>query len=173
MEPASVTTGREAIPVVPTAFGDRSDYLAFCNAVARVSHVETESPLFEVLLKRIQSEQSDAIISTPWGGVVIESLRNNDTEVKKNLVVKQGMYLAFEKHDEKVETLSWKEGKGVLVYRSSDEGALQTAIIEEGFEITLRPGQEHTIIAISNLVVWEESLDPKGMDRDLIFIFEP
>jgi hypothetical protein len=173
MEPASVTTGREAIPVVPTAFGDRSDYLAFCNAVARVSHVETESPLFEVLLNRIQSERSDAIIPTPWGGVVIESLRNNATEVKKNLVVKQGMYLAFEKHDEKVETLSWKEGKGLLVYRSSEEGALQTAVIEEGFAITLRPGQEHTIIAISNLVVWEESLDPKGMDRDLIFIFEP
>jgi hypothetical protein len=173
MEPASATTGREAMPVVPTVFGDRSDYLAFCNAVTRVSHVQTESPLFEVLLGRIQSERSDAIISTPWGGVVIESLRNNATEVKKNLVVKQGMYLAFEKHDEKVETLSWKEGKGVLVYRSNDEDALQTAIIEEGFKITLRPGQEHTIIAISNLVVWEESLDPKGMDRDLIFIFEP
>ena len=158
---------------MPTEFLKREDYINFCSKVGAQEPPRVSSPLFDQLMRQIESDSQSSVISTPWGGVVIESLSNNDTEVKKNLVVKQGKYLAFEKHSQKVETLSWKEGLGVLVYRPREGGALRTAEIKEGFSITLEPGQEHTIIARSNLVVWEESTDPLGMDNDLIFIYEP
>jgi hypothetical protein len=32
---------------------------------------------------------------------------------------------------------------------------------------------EHCLIGTGNLLGFERSIDPKGMDRDLIFIFEP
>jgi hypothetical protein len=32
---------------------------------------------------------------------------------------------------------------------------------------------EHCIIAAEDLLVFERSVDPKGMDQDLIFIYEP
>jgi hypothetical protein len=50
---------------------------------------------------------------------------------------------------------------------------LRAEIIEPGWTRTLQPGQEHTIIALSNLLVRERSTDPRGMDKDLIFIFSP
>lgn len=158
---------------IPTDFLERGDYINFCTKVGAQEPPRVSSPLFDQLMSKIESDSQSDVISTSWGGVVIESLSNNDTEVTKNLVVKQGKYLAFEKHSQKVETLSWKEGLGVLVYRPREGGALRTAEIKEGFSITLAPGQEHTIIARSNLVVWEESTDPLGMDNDLIFIYEP
>jgi hypothetical protein len=32
---------------------------------------------------------------------------------------------------------------------------------------------EHCIIGAEDLLVFERSVDPKGMDQDLIFIYEP
>ena len=32
---------------------------------------------------------------------------------------------------------------------------------------------EHCIIGTEDLLVFERSVDPKGMDQDLIFIYEP
>lgn len=37
----------------------------------------------------------------------------------------------------------------------------------------LKPGMEHCLIGTENLLVFERSIDPKGMDQDLIFIYEP
>ena len=37
----------------------------------------------------------------------------------------------------------------------------------------LAPGQEHCLIGTEDLLVFERSIDPKGMDQDLIFIYEP
>ncbi len=37
----------------------------------------------------------------------------------------------------------------------------------------LAPGQEHCLIGTEDLLVFERSTDPKGMDQDLIFIYEP
>lgn len=111
------------------------------------------------------------MIPTSWGGVHVLSYEH--PEVEKFLVVDQGRFLAFEKHAEKVETLFGEEGLGVLVYRCELTGQLRAEYIEPGWTRTLRPGQEHTIIALSNLLVRERSTDPRGMDKDLIFIFSP
>jgi hypothetical protein len=32
---------------------------------------------------------------------------------------------------------------------------------------------EHCLIGTENLLVFERSTDPKGMDQDLVFIYEP
>jgi hypothetical protein len=32
---------------------------------------------------------------------------------------------------------------------------------------------EHCLIGTENLIVFEISIDPKGMDQDLVFIYEP
>jgi hypothetical protein len=113
----------------------------------------------------------DAVIPTSWGGVHILSYEH--PQVEKFLAVDQGRFLAFEMHAEKIETLLGEEGYGVLVYRCKSSGQLQTETIEPGSTRTLQPGQEHTIIALSNLLVRERSTDPRGMDQDLIFIFTP
>jgi hypothetical protein len=113
----------------------------------------------------------DSVIPTSWGGVHVLSYEH--PEVEKFLVVDQGQFLAFEKHAEKVETLFGEEGVGVLVYRCEVTGRLRAETIEPGWTRTLQPGQEHTIIALSNLLVRERSTDPRGMDQDLIFIFTP
>ncbi|NBW41726.1 hypothetical protein EBR25_12095 [bacterium] len=162
------------VPSRIAPFSSQQEYRSFCDSVASIEHALSEAPLFQKLLGDINSRANDPmIIQTPWGGVFVESLENNNTIVEKNLVVKGGKYLAYEKHEEKIEELTWKEGLGVLIYRPEDETELRTAIIQQGFAIKLRPGQEHAIIAISDLVVWEESLDPKGMDQDLIFLYQP
>jgi hypothetical protein len=111
------------------------------------------------------------VIPTNWGGVHIFSYVH--PEVEKFLVVDQGRFLAFEKHSQKVETLFGEEGSGVLVYRCEASGQLTAESIGPGWSRTLQPGQEHTIIALSNLLVRERSTDPLGMDKDLIFIFMP
>lgn len=111
------------------------------------------------------------VIPTGWGGVHILSYVH--PEVEKFLVVDQGRFLAFEKHADKVETLIGEEGLGVLVYRSEGNTQLEAEKISPGWSRTLQPGQEHTIIALSNLLVRERSTDPRGMDKDLIFIFMP
>ncbi len=111
------------------------------------------------------------MIPTSWGGVRVLSYEH--PEVEKFLVVDQGRFLAFEKHAEKVETLFGEEGLGVLVYRCELTAQLRAEFIEPGWTRTLQPGQEHTIIALSNLLVRERSTDPCGMDKDLIFIFSP
>ena len=121
--------------------------------------------------RSVVSAGGDSVIPTSWGGVHVLSYEH--PEVEKFLVVEQGRFLAFEKHAEKIETLFGEEGLGVLVYRCELTGQLRAEYIEPGWTRTLRPGQEHTIIALSNLLVRERSTDPRGMDNDLIFIFSP
>lgn len=111
------------------------------------------------------------VIKTPWGGVDI--IERNDPHVEKFLVVKSGHFLAYEKHDEKVETLYGKEGYGVLVFRPEGGVGLLAEAVYPGYERTLKPGHEHCLIALSDLLVLEHSEDYKGMDQDLIFIHIP
>jgi hypothetical protein len=113
----------------------------------------------------------DGVIQTSWGGVDIS--KHQHPHVEKFLVVDAGRFLAFEKHAEKVETLEGREGYGILVYRPEGGSTLEAEIIKPGWSRTLKPGQEHTIIALTDLLVFEKSVDPKGMDQDLIFIFMP
>jgi len=155
-------------------FESRESYLDFCNSsiqmYAKAGVRPPETPYFSKHLERIQTN-TGTIIKTPWGGVDIE--KHKHPSVEKYLVVEAGRFLAYEKHEQKVETLHVKEGHGVLVFRPDGSSALKAEVLTPGYTRTLKPNHEHTIIALSNLLVFEKSTDPKGMDQDLIFIYEP
>lgn len=152
------------------SFPDRTSYLSYCCRVAADFGQTLPTPLFKKHRDVIATGGS-SVIATGWGGVHV--LTYQHPEVEKFLVIDKGCFLAFEKHAEKTETLLGEEGIGVLVYRCELTEELRSEVIEPGWTRTLQPGQEHTIIALSNLLVRERSTDPRGMDQDLIFIFTP
>lgn len=118
--------------------------------------------------KGIEKHDENTIV-TPWGGVVI--IKHEHPLVEKYLVVKGGHYLSFEKHEEKEEHLKVAEGEGVLLQRDGDDITVRR--LYPGVEADFAPGEEHCIIAPKDLLIFENSLDHKGMDQDLIFIFNP
>lgn len=93
--------------------------------------------------------------------------------VEKFLVIREGKYLALETHAEKDERLEVIEGAGLILWRRPDERSLTVEALKPGAEFHLKPGMEHCLIGTENLLVFECSIDPKGMDQDLIFIYEP
>ena len=66
-----------------------------------------------------------------------------------------------------------KEGAGLILWRRPSEKALAVAALVPGDKFHFKPGAEHCLIGTENLLVFESSVDPKGMDQDLIFIYEP
>lgn len=111
------------------------------------------------------------IIRTGWGGVVITL--HEHPRVEKFLVIRQGGYLALEKHAQKDEYLEVREGAGLLLWRQKSGRPLAVQALEPGAEFHFVPGVEHCMIGTENLLIFERSLDPKGMDQDLIFLYEP
>ena len=128
------------------------------------------SPRFVELLEQIE-RRSQSVIKTGWGGVVITL--HEPPRVEKFLVIREGGYLALEMHEEKDEHLEVREGAGLILWRRPDEQSLAVEILKRGSEFHLKPGMEHCLIGTENLLVFERSTDPKGMDQDLIFIYEP
>ena len=129
-----------------------------------------ETEQFAKRLDRVE-HTNDSVIRTGWGGVVItlhERLR-----VEKYLVVRKGGYLALEMHDQKDERLEIREGAGLVLWRPPNERSLTVEMMRPGAEFHLQPGMEHCLIGTEDLLVFERSVDPKGMDQDLIFIYEP
>jgi hypothetical protein len=155
-------------------FDSQAAYMSFCtNAVNEYGATGSRSPETPTFARHLSNigQGGEMVIKTPWGGVDI--VKHEHPLVEKYLVVQASRFLAFEKHAEKVETLRVDEGVGVLVYRPEGASDLRAEALTAGYTRTLQPGQEHTIIALSNLLVYESSKDPKGMDKDLIFIYEP
>lgn len=111
------------------------------------------------------------IIRTSWGGVVVT--RHEHPEVEKYLVIRQGGYLALEKHEKKDERLEVKQGAGLILWRKTPGIPLAVEILQPGSAFYFSPGREHCLIGTENLLVFEQSTDPKGMDQDLIFLYEP
>ncbi len=111
-----------------------------------------------------------APIKTPWGGVHITT--HTPPNIEKYLAIKAGGYLHFETHAEKQEALEVHEGAGVLLYREAPNKPLRMLVLTPGVTAQFSPGQEHSIIGTEDLLVFERSTDPRGMDKDLIFIFE-
>lgn len=155
-------------------FSSESAYRAYCQGACedfgKLSQASPKTPTFPHHREAITAG-GPSVIQTGWGGVHIT--KHEHPSVEKFLVVDGGKFLAFEKHEQKVETLHGKEGYGILVYRPEGATALVAEMIQPGWSRTLQPGQEHTIIALTNLLVFETSKDPKGMDQDLIFIYMP
>jgi hypothetical protein len=126
--------------------------------------------LFPELLDRI-TRNGEGIIQTPWGGVVI--VLHDHPRVEKYLVVRQGGYLALEMHEQKDEHLEVQEGAGLILYRSATGQPLTVEALAPDNRFHFEPGMEHCLIGTENLLVFERSVDPKGMDKDLVFIYEP
>jgi len=125
---------------------------------------------FNEILGKIDYEH-DKSIKTNWGGVYI--VNHEHPVVEKYLAIKKGGYLAFEKHELKEEELNVVEGAGFLLYRNSENPKLIAKVLLPGTQVKFSPGQEHCIIGTENLLIYEKSKDFKGMDKDLIFIYEP
>jgi hypothetical protein len=136
---------------------------AFPNGIG-----ETEQ--FAKLLNRVE-HANEGVIRTGWGGVVITL--HEHPRVEKYLVVRKGGYLALEMHEQKDERLEVREGAGLVLWRPANERSLTVEAVKSGSEFHFQPGMEHYIIGAEDLLVFERSIDPKGMDQDLIFIYEP
>lgn len=136
----------------------------FRNPIGETSH------RFSELLERIE-RRSGSVIKTDWGGVVITL--HDHPRVEKFLVIQKGKYLALEMHEEKDERLEVEEGAGLILWCGPDERSLTVQMLKAGAEFHLKPGMEHCLIGTEDLLVFERSTDPKGMDQDLIFIYEP
>jgi hypothetical protein len=121
-------------------------------------------------LRRVE-RGGDGVIKTSWGGVVITL--HEHPRVEKFLIVRQGKYLALEKHEQKDERIDVKEGAGLILSRRAANEPLKIDILLRGDQFRFEPGMEHCLIGTENLLVFERSIDPKGMDKDLIFIYEP
>jgi mannose-6-phosphate isomerase-like protein (cupin superfamily) len=93
--------------------------------------------------------------------------------VEKYLAIRKGAYLALETHEEKDEHLEVKEGAGLILWRRVPNQALTVEALAPGDQFHFEPGMEHCLIGTENLLVFERSVDPKGMDQDLVFIYEP
>ena len=126
--------------------------------------------LFPELLDRI-NRRAEGTIQTPWGGVVV--VLHEHPRVEKYLVVRQGGYLALETHEQKDEHLEVREGAGLILSRNAPDQPLTVEALALGRRFHFKPGMEHCLIGTENLLVFERSVDPKGMDQDLVFIYEP
>lgn len=148
----------------------------YCREACRLwtSHfrdrVGETSPRFPELLEKIE-RRGEGVIKTDWGGVVVTL--HEPPRVEKFLVIREGGYLALEMHEQKNERLEVKEGAGLIFWRRSKERALTVEPLKLGSKFHFKPGVEHCLIGTENLLVSGRSVDPKGMDQDLIFIYEP
>jgi quercetin dioxygenase-like cupin family protein len=125
---------------------------------------------FTELVQRLDNGGED-IIQTPWGGVVLE--HHEHPQVEKYLVVRKGGYLALETHTEKVENLKVAEGTGLILTQERPGEPLAVRPLAPGDKFHFEPGQVHCLIGTEDLLTFECSTDPKGMDQDLVFIYEP
>lgn len=135
-----------------------------------VDKLERTSDAFANLIARVERGDPDTI-RTGWGGVVITL--HEHPRVEKYLVIRQGGFLALEMHEQKDEHLRVEEGAGLILWRSAPGAALLVEALLPGKTFHFAPGREHCLIGSENLLVFEQSRDPKGMDQDLIFIYEP
>jgi hypothetical protein len=160
-----------------TQIGSAAEFNRYCRETCRLWDLHVApflpakpGPHFPELLRRVEAGGPE-IIRTGWGGVVIE--RHEPPEVEKYLVVRKGGYLALEMHELKDERLEVREGAGVLLWRREGCRPLGVQALQPGQRFHFRPGVEHCIVATEDLLVFERSTDPKGMDQDLIFLYEP
>jgi mannose-6-phosphate isomerase-like protein (cupin superfamily) len=153
----------------------RESFNRYCRQACRLWNEKFrdgigETEQFAKLLDQIE-HRNEAVIRTGWGGVVITL--HEHPRVEKFLVVRKGGYLALEMHEQKDERLEIREGAGLVFWRPPNERSLSVEAVKPGAEFHFPPGIEHCIIGAEDLLVFERSIDPKGMDRDLIFIYEP
>jgi len=132
----------------------------------------SETPEFQRLAQQIVAGAIDnQVMPTSWGGVVVT--RHQHPDVEKFLVIRQGKFLALEKHAEKDEKLEVKEGGGILLLRDGCEQTLAVHELQPGDTFHFKPEMEHCVIGTEDVLIVERSTDPLGMDQDLVFIYTP
>jgi mannose-6-phosphate isomerase-like protein (cupin superfamily) len=114
---------------------------------------------------------NESVIRTSWGGVVITL--HQHPRVEKYLVVRRAGYLALEMHKQKDEHIEIREGAGLLLQRPPEQRSLVAQVLRPNDHYHFPPGIEHCIIGTEDLLIFERSTDPKGMDQDLIFLYQP
>ena len=85
--------------------------------------------------------------------------------VEKYLVIRKGGYLALESHTEKDERLEVQEGAGLILSRRAGDQPLTVQVLAPGDRFHFEPGSVHCLIGSEDLLVFERSIDPKGMDQ--------
>lgn len=169
---AEIVRGLEALGPIDS----RESFNRFCREACRLWSEEfpdgigTTTGHFLELLHRIHGGGKN-VIRTPWGGVAIE--RHEHPAVEKYLVIQKDGYLALETHEEKDENLEVAEGAGLILSQEVADGPLEVLALAPGDRHHYEPGLVHCIIGTEDLLVYECSDDPKGMDQDLVFIYEP
>jgi len=169
---AEIATGLDAFSPI----NSEEAFNRYCREACQLWEKQFRDPVGETshrfpnLLERIE-RRSQSVIKTEWGGVVVTL--HEHPRVEKFLVIRKGRYLALEMHEEKDERLEATEGAGLILRRRRDEQSLTVDVLEAKAEFHLEPGMEHCLIGTQDLLVFERSIDPKGMDQDLIFIYEP
>ncbi len=113
----------------------------------------------------------ESIISTSWGGVVVEQYQH--PKVEKFLVIRKGGYLALETHSQKSEHLEICQGTGLLLVGEVGSDQLSVCALTPGMSFDFAPEAVHCLIGTENLTVYETSTDPLGMDQDLVFLYTP
>ena len=73
----------------------------------------------------------------------------------------------------KTSALGEAPGAGLILSRHAVDQPLTVEAVAPGDRFHFGPGMEHCLIGTENLLVFERSTDPKGMDQDLVFIYEP
>ena len=171
--PRFAAIARELSALSP--INSRESFNRYCREACRLWNETFPSGIgnteqFAKLLHRIEHAH-DGVIRTGWGGVVITL--HEHPRVEKYLVVRKGGYLALEMHEQKDERLEIREGAGLILWCPPHDRSLTVEAVKPGSEFHFEPGMEHCIIGAQDLLVFERSVDPKGMDQDLIFIYEP
>ena len=159
-----------------TRIDSRASFNLYCRLACHLwdarlgDGIGQTSARFDELIRRI-ADGGDGVIPTSWGGVVVT--RHEPPHVEKYLVIRRGGFLALETHEEKEERLQVKEGAGLLLSRRAPGQPLAVQAPRPGDEFHFEPGMEHCLIGTENLLVFERSTDPNGMDQALVFIYEP
>lgn len=161
-----------------TQIDSQATFNAYCKAACSLwrkhfpQNRGSTSQQFSELSQRIAiGPVKNEVIPTPWGGVVITAYQ--PTQIEKWLLINAGGYLALETHSLKQEYLEVKEGTGILLSRDKPTKPLLVSELVPGSTANFEPGMEHCIIGTEDLLVFERSTEPKGMDQDLIFIYTP
>lgn len=161
----------------PLRIDNQKTFDAFCQNICSLwarhfpeNRGSTTSSYEELAARIAAGAVEEEIIPTPWGGVVVTQYEY--PRVEKYLVIRKGGYLALEKHLEKEEETEVREGRGLLLFRESPNAPLRVVELKPGGKYRFLPGMEHCIIGTEDLLMFERSTDPKGMDQDLIFIYD-
>lgn len=133
---------------------------------------QAPSPLYTKEIEPIKAKKA-LTEPTPWGGVSLKKVDVENDYIQKLLVIGKYGILGFEIHDYKHEHLNVLEGLCLFIHSVHNdsnwkEGVINVSLVKPKDTITLLPGDEHGMIALTDCVVEETSTN--HLD-DLIFIF--